>query len=79
MNYIFGIHPPRPVVGIPQGASYRIRMRDEDFAYIFVSRKDVGIFGKYLLMEKDGAWSPNYAMPQSENHRATPNSLQSQL
>ena len=75
-DYIFGIVTPRPLVGIGSIASYRIRLRPDDFGYIFVSRKHLGIFGKYPLMETHGVWFPDYDMPQAENYRAIPNSLQ---
>jgi hypothetical protein len=76
-DYVFGILNPRPLVGVGSKASYRIRLRNDDFGYIFVSRKHLGVFGKYPLMEQEGVWFPDYDMPQAENYRAIPNSLQS--
>jgi hypothetical protein len=74
-DYIFGIVTPLPLVGIGSKATYRIRLRNDDFGYIFVSRKHLGLFGKYPLMEQGGVWFPDYDMPQAENYRAIPNSL----
>jgi len=75
-NYVFGMVTQRPLVGIGSKATYRIRLRNDDFGYIFVSRKHLGLFGKYPLMEQGGVWFPDYDMPQPERYRAIPNSLQ---
>lgn len=68
-GYVFGVTNPHPVVGIGSVSSYRIRLRHDDFGYIFVSRKHLGLFGKYPLIEKHGVWFPDYDMPQAENIR----------
>jgi hypothetical protein len=51
---VFGLVKPKRLRGFPKGRK-RIRMRNNDFVYVFVRPKEGGI-RKFLVEERNGEW-----------------------
>jgi hypothetical protein len=64
MNVVFGVQEPLPLRGFPQGR-YKIKMRNTDFARVFVRSKD-GI-REFCINEVNGYWEACYE--QASNTR----------
>jgi hypothetical protein len=68
-EFVFGTVQQQRIKGIPDGARYRLRFRNDDFARIFIKNAK-GISEHYLIRGGDGFYPSPWSVGRNERGQA---------